>query len=139
MMELTKNKRKKDGLEIPFEIIKNYKIKLLVVFGSYGTKFMDEESDIDLGYLSQKNLTQEQEMAFLHEIMAFYKTGNIDLVNLRKATPALKFEIAKKGRVIFEGEDEFLNFQLYASRVFADTKHLREMRKEVLDEKIKKL
>ncbi|MCK8828588.1 nucleotidyltransferase domain-containing protein [Natroniella acetigena] len=126
-------------LKQPTEIIAKYNIKLLVVFGSYGTRFMTEKSDLDLAYLSKDLLTKDQELQLLHNLINFYQYGNIDLVNLKKATPALKFEVAKKGRVLFEREDDFLQFQLYASRVFADTKHLREMREEVLNEKIKNL
>ena len=126
-------------LEQPLKIITKYNIKLLVVFGSFGTEYMTKDSDLDLGYLSEELLSQEQELQLLQDLIKFYQRSNIDLVNLRKATPGLKFEIARKGRVIFEQKEEFLEFQLYASHVFADTKHLREMRKEVLDSKIEQL
>ncbi|MGM0472118.1 MAG: type VII toxin-antitoxin system MntA family adenylyltransferase antitoxin [Bacillota bacterium] len=126
-------------LKVPQKIIDKYNLKLLVLFGSTDTEYMTKNSDLDLGYLSEELLDQESESNLLQELIRFYQRIDIDLVNLRKATPSLKFEVAKKGRVIFQLEGEFLKFQLYAARVFADTKHLRKLRKEVLDNKINAL
>lgn len=126
-------------LKIPVNIIKKFKIKLLVLFGSYGTEYENKNSDLDLAFLSDKNLEKADEYKLLEELIIFYMFPDIDLVNLRKATPGLKLEIAREGRVIYEKEGEFERFQLYASKVYADTKYLRKERERVFKERVAKL
>ncbi len=124
-------------MKIPVDVINKYNLKLLVVFGSAGTQFEHPESDLDLGFLSKKALSIEEEQNLLQELMVFYRRGNIDLVNLVKADPVLKMEIARNGRLLYEEDDTFLNFQLYSSRIYADTRHLRSERELVLEERMK--
>ncbi len=125
-------------LDVPLQIIKNYKIKLLVVFGSCGSKYEKEDSDLDLAFLPSEIIGQEKEFKLLNELMSFYNRGNIDLVNLYKANPGLKYEIARTGRLLYEDKGELLSFQLYAAARYADTKYLREDRRRCLEEKLKK-
>ena len=125
--------------DIHSEIIKNYGIKLLVVFGSAGTSYEKENSDLDLAFLTDQLLSITEEEKLLSDLICYYKRDDIDLINLHKAEPGLKLSISREGRVIYEKNDAFYKFQLYAARIFADTKHLRKMRKEVLQEKVAKL
>ncbi len=125
--------------DIPSEIIKNYGIKLLVVFGSVGTVYEKNDSDLDLAFLSDKLLSIAQEEKLLSDFIFYYKRDDIDLINLHKAEPGLKLSISREGRVIYEKQDAFYNFQLYAARIYADTKYMRKMRKEVLKEKVARL
>lgn len=124
------------SLKIPEDVIKKYEIKLLVVFGSYNTSFENENSDLDIGFLTEKMLSYDEEATLLDDLIQTYRRADIDLVNLRKATPGLKLEVAREGRVIFEIEGEFEKFQLYAARIYADTRFLRKKREEVLNERI---
>ena len=126
-------------ITIPEKTIKKYNIKLLVLFGSTGTDFERKDSDLDLGYLCRDMLDRDNELSLLQDLMAYYRYSCIDLVNLRKATPGLKLEIARNGRLLFGAEEDFLDFQLYAARVFADTKFLRRARKSCLEERMGKL
>lgn len=123
-------------ITIPEQIIKKYRIKLLVLFGSTGTDFEREDSDLDLGYLTGEGLAVDKQLALLHDLTTFYRCSGIDLVNLRQATPGLKLAIAHNGRVLFGTEEDFLDFQLYAARVFADTKYLRLARELCLEERV---
>ena len=125
--------------EIPSEIINNYGIKLLVVFGSAGTVNEKNDSDLDLAFLTDELLSISKEEELLSDLICFYKRDDIDLINLYKAEPGLKLSISREGRVIYEKQGAFSDFQLYAARIFADTKYLRKMRKEVLKEKVAKL
>ena len=125
--------------DISSEIIDKYGINLLVVFGSTGTVHQKNDSDLDLAFLTDELLSIDEEDQLLSDLICFYKRDDIDLINLYKAEPGLKLSISREGRVIYEEQGAFNNFQLYAARIFADTKYLRKMRKEVLQEKVAKL
>ncbi|MDY6820548.1 MAG: nucleotidyltransferase domain-containing protein [Deferribacterota bacterium] len=119
------------------EIINKYGITLLVVFGSFAEGTTHKDSDLDLGYMSSNLLTKETELSLLGDLIKYYKRSNIDLVNLKKATPTLKLEVACKGRLIYGTEEDFLRFQLYAAAHYADTKFLRQERENYLKSRMK--
>ena len=126
-------------VKVPHEIINKYKIKLFILFGSTGSKFERENSDLDLAFLTENLISREKEYNLLEELMHFYKRSDIDLINLRKADPLLKSKVSREGKVLFEKEGEFSNFQLYAARVYADTKFLRRERQKFLEERVNKI
>lgn len=125
--------------EIPSEIIEKYGINLLVLFGSYADGTNRQDSDLDLAFLSKEILSLDKEHTLLEEMVGYYRKGNLDLINLRKATPALKLEVANKGKLLYGTEEDFLNFQLYAARYYADTKYLRLEREKYLKMRLSEL
>ena len=125
--------------EIPEDIIKKYNIKLLILFGSTGTRYEREDSDLDLAFLTENILKGDKEFDLLSELIVFYKRDDIDLINLYKVEPGLKFAVSRKGRVIYQKNNAFTDFQLYAARMYADTKYLREEREKTLKERVAKL
>lgn len=124
-------------LEVPAAIIEKYNIELFVVFGSYAEKMNKPGSDLDLAFKSSSNLEQQQEMELLNELSQFYQRGDIDLVNLSKAEPVLKVEVAKKGRLLSGSQKEFDRFSIYAAAIYADTKFLSDDRRKTLKKKLK--
>jgi urease accessory protein UreH len=68
-------------------------------------------------------------------IFIFHR-DRIDLVDLNKASPLLMLEIATKGRVLYEEKDGFLRFKLKASARYADTRKLRRLRQDYLNQEL---
>ena len=123
-------------LKVPAAIIKKYNIELLIVFGSYAENKNEPGSDLDLAFKSSTNLEQEKEIELLNELSNFYQRGDIDLVNIDKAEPVLKVEIAKKGKLLYGSQEEFERFSIYAAAIYADTKFLRDDRRKMLEKKL---
>jgi predicted nucleotidyltransferase len=117
-------------------LIKKYDINLLLTFGSYQTERFTKDSDIDLAYLAKRNFGPEEELQLLNDFILLYRRDRIDLVNLEKASPLLMYETATHGRVLYEENDSFLRFKLKASARYADTEHLRRMRRSYLNEEL---
>jgi len=124
------------NLEVPTSIIDKYNIELFVVFGSYADDNNKQGSDLDLGFKCSEFLTESEEMELLNELSQFYKRADIDLVNLNKAEPILKVEIAKKGKLLYGSEEKFEKFSIYAAGIYADTKFLYDDRRKTLEKKI---
>lgn len=115
------------------QIIKDYDLTLLVSFGSYNTEQFTEKSDIDVGYLSRINLEVEQQSTLIGDLVKLFQRDKIDLVDLSRATPILLYEVARNSQILYEEEDSYLRFKLKASARYADTKFLRQQRREYLD------
>ncbi|NSW92053.1 MAG: nucleotidyltransferase domain-containing protein [Firmicutes bacterium] len=119
------------------DIVAKYNLYLLLTFGSYNTDRFTENSDIDLAYLSNRRLNVEEEMELLKDMVVYFKRDGIDLVNLTKADPLLAFQIACNSKVLYEENNSFILFKMKASAIYADTKHLRVLRRKFLQEQLK--
>jgi predicted nucleotidyltransferase len=124
------------NIELPEAVINKYNIELFIVFGSYAENINNSRSDLDLAYKSSSILSEEKEVELLNELSEFYQRGDIDLINLVKAEPVLKVEIAKKGRLLYGSEEKFEEFSIYAAAIYADTKFLRDDRRKTLEKKL---
>lgn len=125
--------------KVPYDIIKKYGITLLILFGSYADGSSNHYSDLDLAFQSDELLYKEQELNLLEDLIQYYQKSELDLVNLSKATPTLKLEVAEKGALIYGKEEEFLNFHLYAASSFADSRFLRLERENFLKRRLSEL
>ena len=115
------------------DIVQKHDLKLLVLFGSHGTPRAAADSDVDLGFLCAHPLSVEEIEALQVDLMMCFRKGCMDLVDLRRAAPLLAFEIACTGRPLYERDEAFLHFKLHASARYADTRHLRDARRQFLD------
>lgn len=115
------------------EIVEKYNIELLVYFGSYGTKFYNSESDIDIAFLSSSYLSIQEKLELLEDLIHYHKKSEIDLVDLRTADPVLRYEIAVNGRVLFEKEENlFERYSLFYIKSIYE-------HKSVLEDKMRKI
>lgn len=125
------------------EIIDKYKLRLVVYFGSYKTEYYRSDSDIDIAYLSVTLLSRVEKMNLLHDLILAHRKSEIDLVDLRTAEPVLRYEIATKGRLLYEEEEGlFDRYSLYYTKRFYEMKpliqaeldNIRKRISEVLDD-----
>ena len=108
-------------------IIQKYNLMLLVYFGSYGTEFYHHESDIDIAFLSVEDMTPENKLFLLEDLIKYHKKSEVDLVDLRIAEPILRYEIALHGRVLYEKEENlFEKYRLFYIKRFYELKPVIE-------------
>ena len=115
-----------------------YELDLLVLLGSYGTKhFLPGRSDIDIAFLSGKQLQPDEHLRLMADLGALFHYDRLDLIDLRKASPLMKFEIADKGRLLFHSEEGYFErYRLYCLRYYYDTAKFRAMKAEYLQEQL---
>ncbi|WP_243662837.1 type VII toxin-antitoxin system MntA family adenylyltransferase antitoxin [Hydrogenispora ethanolica] len=94
------------------DVAARYGLRFLVYFGSYGTEYYHRESDIDLAFLAEADLSPEQCYQLLEELILVHRKSEIDLVDLKTADPVLRNEVARDGRVLYEQEPGL--FERYA-------------------------
>lgn len=93
-------------------------ILAVYIFGSYGTEYQTPLSDVDFAILfrEEAEIGLMREMEIMARITLITKVEEVDLMNLNDVSVLLKHEAIKKGRLIFEREEqkvsEFIEYVL---------------------------
>lgn len=107
-------------------------LKLVLVFGSVATGATHKKSDIDIAFLFEGGVDI---LELTNKVIRLLRTDNVDVVDLGRASPLLKFSAAKGCKVIFEkSPGVFSEFYSLAFRRYVDTKKLRDAGRVVIDD-----
>ncbi len=118
--------------EITEEVLKNRLIpifqreglRLVILFGSAASGKIHKKSDIDIAFLFDKPVDI---LELTNTVIRLLHTNNVDVVDLRRASPLLKFSVVKKGRLLYEKVPGMLNeFSSLVFRMYVDTKKIRD-------------
>lgn len=103
---------------------------LIILFGSAAAGKMRGDSDIDIAYLSDKELS-EYEVFSISQELAGLMGRDIDLIDLSKASSVFKANILGTGKIIYTADEKKRHdFQI---RTLKEYCMLNEERKEILD------
>lgn len=117
--------------EIKSLALKN-NLEFVAIFGSQATGRTHEKSDIDIAVISRDTINIPNLMQKMSEI---FKKEDVQVINLAHASPTLMYAVVKDGKILYEnGQDVFLNWKLYAIRIWMETKWLRDLRDKKLVE-----
>jgi len=101
-------------------------LELIVLFGSAGTATMHNKSDIDLAFLFDRPM---EILSMTNKVIRLLHTNKVDVVDLRHASPLLKYASVEKGRLIYERSPGVFNvFYSLSFRMYVDTRKLRDAR-----------
>ncbi|UPM52601.1 type VII toxin-antitoxin system MntA family adenylyltransferase antitoxin [Gottfriedia acidiceleris] len=102
----------------------------IFLFGSAAQNRMRPDSDLDIAYLSDTELSNYERFLFSQEI-ANLLNMNVDLIDLNHASTVFQAEIIHSGKVIYCSDDfRRVIFEMKTLKMFAK---LNEERKEILD------
>ncbi len=105
-------------------IFKDEGLKLVLLFGSAVLGKVHKQSDIDLAFLFDKPVDI---LSLTNRVIRLLHADNIDVVDLRRASPLLKFSVVKNGRLLYERQPGMFNeFYSLAFRMYVDSKKLRD-------------
>ena len=98
--------------------------RLAVLFGSAVSGNIHRRSDIDLAFLFDVPVDIIQ---LTNRVIQLLKTDRVDVVDLKRACPLLKYSAVNHGGLLYEREAGMFNeFVSFAVRLYIDTKKLRE-------------
>lgn len=135
-MEIAESKEK-----IMREIAQKYDLRLVLLFGSrVEGKQLHQESDFDVAYLSKRKLDLMEEAKMMLAMTPYFHSENIDLVNLKNASPLLYYGVFDKCQVLFQ-EDELLfpTLRVYAFRKYVEMQPIYELKHQRLVEYAKQI
>lgn len=113
-------------------LFENRGVQLAYLFGSLAA---DDPSpgDVDLAVLTE----EEPAYKLRADLQQALGTQRLDLVDLRRASPLLRFHVIRDGRLLYAPDDETLNrFELDTLHLYRDTAPLRRRHREILRERM---
>lgn len=103
---------------------------LIVLFGSVAKDRVRNDSDIDIAFLSDKDIN-EYEVFNISQELADILNREVDLIDLNKASTVLRAQILGTGRIIYSSDKKKMDeFQI---KVFKEYCLLNEERQVILD------
>lgn len=100
-------------------------LRLILLFGSSVTGKMHRHSDIDLAFLFDRDIDI---LALTNNVIRLLHTDNVDVIDMKHASPLLNFSAGKNGRLLYErSQGEFNSFSSLTFRRYIDTKKFRDM------------
>jgi len=125
----------RDRLERLPELLARRSVLLAYVFGSLAENETppDPPEDVDLALLVEG----EPVHALRTDLEGALGTRRLDLVDLRRASPVLRFHVIRDGHLLYARDDEVLNrFELDTLHVYRDTAPLRRRHRRMLRERM---
>ena len=120
-------------------IAKRHNLALLVLFGSQATGYTHKKSDVDIGYISRKDIDYRKNYDISLELARIFKNPEVEVVNLDNVSPVFKKEVADQGILLFEEKKGIFDlFSIHANRIYIETKPLRFYQREMINDFIKK-
>lgn len=109
-------------------------IKLALLFGSQVTGKIHKESDIDIAILTNNTISPMELARLAFAVSEKLKMSQIELVDLRCATPFLLKQIALKSVLLYETEQGLYNdFRVYFFKLYMEARPLYELRAKSLN------
>ena len=122
------------------EFCKRNNILLFVIFGSHARGKNNSRSDIDVALILENNKSTANKLRLIFELEGIFPK-QVDLVIVNPNTdPLLQFEIFKIGVPLFESKSNlFEEYKLRAWKSFQDTKKIRDLKQQYINNYIGKL
>ncbi|MDI7260434.1 MAG: nucleotidyltransferase domain-containing protein [Thermodesulfobacteriota bacterium] len=108
---------------------------LILMFGSHVIDNVHPESDIDIAVYGRQILSETEKIQLIYELCNIFHTDDIDLVDLRTASPFLKKEVLKNYKILLQ-RDAMLLCQLELANIheMKELEILDRIRRERLEE-----
>jgi len=115
------------------KIVRQYGLRLLLLFGSRAQDKALPKSDFDIAYFAGRPLSLEEESRLIVDLGPAVGSDNIDLVDLKKAPPLLLYAITQNARVLYaENQMLFPELASYAFKRYVESKLLFELKRQFL-------
>lgn len=119
------------------EIVKDFDIVLLYVYGSYAFGVASKLSDLDIAFLAHKRLSFDKQLELLERLQEIFEEEAIDLVDLSRAPLTLVHRVLKEGRRIYAHSlSERIEFETRCENLYLDAEPLRREYERALIKRI---
>lgn len=102
-------------------------LRLVLLFGSVAIGRESRRSDIDLGFLFDRPIDIYE---LTTRVIRLLRTDKVDVIDLRLASPLLRYSAVRTGKVLFEQTPGLFNtFQSLTFRIYVDSQKMRDAQK----------
>lgn len=112
----------------------NSKLKLAILFGSRAKGHAGKMSDTDIAILADHELTLRDKITLAEKFGSRLGVSEdeIDVVDLRIASPLLQHEVTTHGKLLEGDPEDFFQFRVLAWKRYQDTAKFRKIRNKHL-------
>ena len=121
------------------KIAQKYNLEMILLFGSQVNGRAKPDSDVDIAYSAQKQLSTNEKIDLNNDLCDFFKKDIVDQVDIKNANPLLLYEISQNSKLIFGKEIDYLEFKTFAFRNYIDSESLFNLEKFLIKKKHKEL
>lgn len=119
------------------KIAQQYRLKLVLLFGSQSEDRVHKESDFDIAYLAEKTLDFKSEYHLNYEFTNVFQRDKVDTVDLQKVPPLLLYAVFQSPQILFQkNELIFPSYQAYAFKKYIEAGPLYEEKYRRLRERL---
>ena len=121
------------------DVCDKHTIPLMVPFGSHARGFARDESDYDIAveFVNGRNMHWE---SLFEDLLPYFPTDRIDLVELGKAPPLLAWCVATTGSALLDRSSrDWIEFRKRAVKQFEDVRHFDRWRLRRIDRILRSL
>ena len=119
------------------EICDRNRIDMAVLFGSFVSERVSNESDIDVGIFRKGLITLDDQALIYNELSDLFKNNKVDISIISSNNPLLMHNILQNGRVLYSNEASlFIKLKLYAWKLFAESKNFRDHSFNILQDRV---
>ena len=114
------------------EVGRKYRLKFILIHGSYATGKMRTDSDLDIALLGEKPIGFEELLAIhsdLAEIFGDHPQRELDVKSLHQADPFFCYQVAKDSQLLYGDVTDFNEYKAYAFSNYFDSKDLFQLEK----------
>lgn len=107
---------------------------LVILFGSRAKGHAGKMSDTDIAVLADHELDLREKVALAEKFgnQLGVSEDEVDVVDLRAASPLLQHEVASSGKLLEGDPEDFFQFKILAWKRYQDTAKFRKMREQHL-------
>ena len=110
------------------ELVEQNGLVLGVLFGSQATGRTHQQSDIDIGFVANRQLRLIEIARIQEALMVATGYGNIELVDLKNVPPLFLKSIAKEGVLLYEkNPGDFDRLKIYGLKLYMEAEPLFKM------------
>lgn len=108
------------------DLVKDYNIKLVYIFGSYSKGSNRINSDLDIAVYIEGETNYITKLDILYDLVGILNRDDIDLVILNNVNEILKFQVIKYGKIIYmESLYTKVIFESNVMKEYMDKEHFR--------------
>jgi predicted nucleotidyltransferase len=117
------------------EVGRKYRLKFILLHGSYATNKIRQGSDLDIALLGEKPIEFEELLAIysdLAEIFGDDPQRELDIKSLHQADPFFCYQVARDSQLLYGDITDFNEFRAYAFSNYFDSKDLFHLEKVLI-------
>lgn len=118
------------------DLLEQFNIVLIYIFGSYAKGTNTANSDLDIGILLEGDTYPMLRLHILNEFVGILGRDDIDLVILNDVDEVMKFQVIKYGKLAYyKNITEKVMFESRTMSEYMDKEHFRKLRNYVISKK----